>query len=90
MEAKKPKSTVRSKTGSSRETSRIFFRGFSTPRFPFCTIPETENSEMKPRSFSLKHFDQTPRFSNSEFSVLHYTQNGKLGDENLGVFRKAV
>ena len=26
---------------------------------------------------------------NSEFSILHYTQNGKLGDENLGVLVQA-
>ena len=26
---------------------------------------------------------------NSEFSILHYTQNGKLGDENLGVLFQA-
>ena len=32
------------------------------------------------------HYDQSPRFSNSEFSILYYTQNGKLGVENLGVF----
>ena len=51
------------------------FRGFSIPSFPFCTIPKTENSEMKSLDFSLNHFDQTmstliklPRFSSSEFS----------------------
>ena len=28
----------------------------------------------------LKLLNQTPRFSNFEISILHYTQNGKLGD----------
>ena len=108
---------------SYRKTRRISFPRFSTPSFPFCTLPKTENSEMKPRSalsslftelrifptpsfpfctvfktenseletseFSLrftrtaiflKLLNQTPRFSNSEFSTLHYTQNGKVGD----------
>ena len=34
------------------------------------------------------HYDQSQRFSNSEFSIFYYTQNGKLGVENLGVFYK--
>ena len=37
----------------------------------------------KPRRISF------PRFSTPEFSILHYTQNGKLGDENLGVLFQA-
>ena len=31
-----------------------------------------------------------PRFFHSEFSVLFYTQNRKLGVENLGVFSKGA
>ena len=77
-------SLVRSKT---RKPRRMSFRGFSTrSEFSICTIPKTENSEMKASDFSLKHFDQTmstliklPRFSSSQFFILHYTQNGKLG-----------
>ena len=63
-------------------------RVFPTPSFPFCTIPKTENSEMKTSECSFKPFYQTPSFSNSEFSILHYTQNEKLGVGNLGVFSK--
>ena len=44
---------------------------------------------MKTSECCLKPFYQTPSFSNSEFSILHYTQNGKLGDENLGVLFQA-
>ena len=58
--------------------------------FPFCAIPKTENSELETSEFSPRHFDQTPRFSNFELSILHYTQNGKLGVENLGVFSSAL
>ena len=119
---------ARSKTRSSRKTwkpRRISFPRFSTPSFPFCTIPKTENSEMKtseccsslftklrvfptpsfpfctiPKTENLKletsefslRFTRTaiflnyliklrglptPRSSNSEFSILHHTQNGK-------------
>ena len=39
-----------------------FFEVSSPPRFPFCTIPKTENSEMKTSGFSLRHFDQTLRY----------------------------
>ena len=38
---------ARSKTRSSRKPRRISFPRFSTPSFPFCTIPKTENSELK-------------------------------------------
>ena len=71
---------ARSKTRSSRKTwkpQRISFPRFSTPSFPFCTIPKTENSEMKTSECCFKPFYQTPSFSNSEFSILHCTQNGK-------------
>ena len=71
------------------ETSENQFPRFSTPSFPFCTIPKTENSEMKASECCFKPFYQTPSFANSEFSILHYTQNGKLGDENLGVLFQA-
>ena len=43
---------------------------------------------MKTSEYCFKPFHQTPSFSNSKFSILHYTQNGKLGDENLGVSSK--
>ena len=43
---------------------------------------------MKTSECSVKPFHQTQGFSNSEFSILHYTQNGKLGVGNLGVFSK--
>ena len=39
---------------------------------------------------TLRYFDQTPRISNSEFYISHFTQNGKLKDENLRVFSKAA
>ena len=42
--------SVRSKTRSSRKTRkprRISFPRFSTPSFPFCTVPKTEKSELK-------------------------------------------
>ena len=70
--------------------SSIFtkLRVFPIPSFPFCTIPKTENLEMKTSEYSFKPFYQTPSFSNSEFSILRYTQNGKLGVGNLGVFSK--
>ena len=80
-----------SKTRSSRKTRkprRISFPRFSTPSFPFCTIPKTENSEMKTSECCFKPFYQTLSFSNSEFSILHHSQNGKLGVGNLGDFSK--
>ena len=55
------------------------FRAFPTPSFPFFTILKTQNSELKTSEFSLRHYDQTPRISNSELSILHHTENGKLG-----------
>ena len=39
--------TARSKTRSSRKTRRISFPRFSTPSFPFCTIPKSKKSELK-------------------------------------------
>ena len=36
---------------------RIYFRRFSTPSFPFCTVPKTEKSELL-----FWHFDQTLRY----------------------------
>ena len=36
--------------------------------------------------FSQMHFNQIPKFSSSELSILHCTESGKHGDENLGVF----
>ena len=61
------------------ETLENIFPRFSTPSFPFCTIPKTENSEMK-----TSEFDQIPQSlirmpqKNSEFSVLGMVQNGKF------------
>ena len=61
----------------SETSENTFLEVSSPPRLPFCTIPKTENSEMKTSGFSLRHFDQTlryfdqtPRFSTFEFSVL--------------------
>ena len=68
---------------SENQLSEVFNSEFS-----FCTFPKTENSEMKTSECSFKPFYQTSSFSNSEFSILHYTQNGKLGVGNLGVFSK--
>ena len=80
---------MRSKLGFLGNLEEYFFRGFSTPSFPFCTVPKTKNSETQTSEFFLRHFDQTlryfdqaPRFSNSEFSILLYTQNGNFEDEN--------
>ena len=76
---------ARSKT---RKPRRISFLRFFTPSFSFGTIPKTENSELKTSEFSLRHYYQSLRFSNSEFSILYCIQNGKLGVEDLGVFCK--
>ena len=70
---------ARSKTQSSRKIRkprRISFPRFSTPSVPFCTIPKTENSELKTSEFSLRHYDQTRRFSTSEFSTLKTENSG--------------
>ena len=82
--------------GKLLEPWKMHFWGFSTLVL-FCTIPKTENLEMKTSEFLLRHFDQTlryfdetPRFSNSECSIFHCIQNWKLGDKNLGVFPKTV
>ena len=56
-----------------------FFEVSSPPRLPFCTIPKTENSEMKTSGFSLRHFDQTLRFSIFKFSVWGMVQKRNLG-----------
>ena len=55
--------------------------------FHFAPYPKPKTRRLKPLRFCLRHFDQTlryfdqtPRFSNSKFSILHHTQNGKLGD----------
>ena len=63
-------------------------RRFQTLSFPFRAVPKTENSELKTLEFYLRHIYQIPRFSDSEFSISHYTQNGKLGVENFGFFSK--
>ena len=91
---------ARSKTRSSRKTRkprRISFPRFSTPSFPFCTIPKTEKSKLKTSeicsevvSSNSEVLWSNSEVFNSDFSILHYTQNGKLGDENLGVFSNAV
>ena len=89
MTIKRCRFRAKSKTRSSRKTRkprRISFPRFFTPSFPFGTIPKTENSELKTSEFSLRHFGRTRRFSNSELSILHNAQNGKLGVENFGVF----
>ena len=52
---------MRSKTRSSRKSRKPqenIFQRFSTPSFPFCTVPKTENLEMKTNSevFHLQVF----------------------------------
>ena len=77
------RSSARSKTRSSR---RISFPRFSTPSFPFCSIPKTENSELKTSEFyrttifftklcNFTHFDQTPRF---RFCAIPQTENSEM------------
>ena len=87
-----PFCTIPKTENSEMKTSEIFSevfssnsdqtRGFPTPSFPFCTTLKTENSEMKTSEFSLRPFDQTQRFSISEFFGLGYTVEQK---RNLGV-----
>ena len=48
---------------------------------------EVENSEFSENSETSEN--QFSEVFNSEFSILHYAQNGKLGDENLGVLFQA-
>ena len=65
---------------SSRKTRRISFPRFSTPSFPFCTLPKTENSEMKPRSALSSLFTElrifpTPSFP---FCTVFKTENSEL------------
>ena len=69
---------ARSKTRSSRKTRkprRISFPRFSTPSFPFCTIPKTENSETKTSECCLKPFYQTPSFP---FCTIPKTEKSEL------------
>ena len=47
--------------GKTRKPRRISFPRFSTPGFPFCSIPKTENSELKTSEFSLR-FTRTTIF----------------------------
>ena len=61
---------ARSKTRSSRKTQkprRISFPRLSTSGFSFCTIPKTENSELKTSELSLKHFDKVRAFPPPRF-----------------------
>ena len=82
-----PFCTIPKTENSEMKTLECCFKPiYQTLGFPFCTIPKTENSEMKTSECSFKPFYQTPSFSNSKFSILHYTQNGKLGVGNFGVF----
>ena len=70
------------------ETSENQFSEVFHSEFPIWHNTQHRKLGLKTSECSLRHFDQTPRFSNSEFSILHYTQNGKLGVENLRVFHK--
>ena len=67
-----------SENSETSETSEYQFPRFSTPSFRFCPIPPayTQNRKLGIENLgvSLRHFDQTPSFSNSELSILHYTQ----------------
>ena len=67
------------------ETLENQFSEVFTPSFPFYTIPKTENSELKTSEFSLRQFDQTQSFSNSELSILHHTET-----ENSEVTRTTI
>ena len=50
----------------------------STVSFPFCTIPKTENSEMKTSHVLIEHRSfPIP----SSVSILYHTQNRKLRDK---------
>ena len=76
------------KLGVLRNLGESVFRGFQFRVFRFAQYPKPKTRSWKSRSFPLRHFGQTPSFSNSELSILHYTRNGKLGVENVGVFSK--
>ena len=60
------------------ETSEYQFPRFSIPSFRFCPIApaHTQNRKLGIENLgvSVRHFDQTPSFSNFEFSILHCTQ----------------
>ena len=74
---------VRSKTQSSRKTrrhQRISFPRFSTLSFPFCTIPKTENSEMKTSECSFKPFYKLRAFPTLSvpFCTIPKTENSEM------------
>ena len=67
-------------SGNSETSENLFSEVFDS-EFPIWHYTQHRKLGLKTSECSLRHFDQTPRFSNSEFSILHYTQNGKLGVE---------
>ena len=70
-----PKDEVENSEFGNFGNLREYFFEVSSPLM----IPKTENSEMKTLGFSLRHFDQTPRFSIFEFSVWGIVQKRNLG-----------
>ena len=71
---------ARSKTRSSLKSRRISFRGFQLQVFHFALYP---NGKLGDENLGVLFQAFLP---NSEFAILHYTQNRKLGVGNLGVF----
>ena len=67
------------------ESSSRLFKNLPDPADVF--LGEVENSEFSENSETSEN--QFSEVFNSEFCILHYTQNGKLGDENLGVLFQA-
>ena len=62
------------------ETSRISFPRFFTPSFPFCTIPKTENSELKTLEFSQGTLIKLGAFPTRSFPfcTILKTENSEL------------
>ena len=69
-------------------SSKYSRQQFRLDCFPKRIIGEVENSELSENSETSEN--QFSEVFHSEFSVLHHTQNGKLGVENLWVFCSAL
>ena len=78
------------KLGVLGKLGKSVFPRFSTLSFPFCTIPQTEKLELKTLEICSEVVSSNSEVLWSNSEVLHYTQNGKPRDENLGVFSNAV
>ena len=70
-----PFCTIPKTENSEMKTSDVLIerRGFPIPSFPFCTTLKTEDSEMKTSQFNQRPFDQTPKFSIADLSVVGIT-----------------